>query len=217
MALTDIGLVPEGRRVRHNLSMDATRPTPPKSSDAGFPSLAELADRLATRPSPPVGAAERSAAVLICLHQDELLLVRRRTDPRDKWSGQIGLPGGRYEVDDETLLATALRETHEELGFELAGFGRMLGPLGTYFARLRQPDDLAIGVFIAELVERPPLVLSDEIAAAHWIALAALQTTYASVPEKVEPVDAYTPISREGQLVIWGITYGILERMRSLE
>ncbi len=217
VALADIRLLPEGYRVRHNLSMDATGPRPSKSSDAGCPSLAELADRLATRPSPQVDAAERSAAVLICLHQDELLLVRRRADPRDRWSGHIGLPGGRYEIDDETLLATALRETHEELGFELAGYGRMLGPLGTYLARHRQPDDLAIGVFIAELAERPPLVLSDEIAAAHWIALDALQSTHASVCEKVEPVAAYTPISGEGQLVIWGITYGILERMRSLE
>ncbi len=217
MARAGIGLAPEGYRVRHNLSMDTTGPKPSKSSDAGFPSLAELADGLAMRPPPEVAAAERSAAVLICLHQNELLLVRRRTDPRDRWSGHIGIPGGRYEIDDETLLATALRETHEELGFELAGYGRMLGPLGTYLARHRQPDDLAIGVFIAELVERPPLVLSDEIAAAHWIALAALQTTYTNVPEKVEPVAAYTPISREGQLVIWGITYGILERMRALE
>jgi len=33
-------------------------------------------------------------------------------------SGQISLPGGRYEVIDETLMQTALRETSEEIGMD---------------------------------------------------------------------------------------------------
>ena len=184
---------------------------------APFPSRAVLSRELSDRPHPTLDAAERSAAVLVCLHDEDILLVRRRIDPRDRWSGHIGLPGGRHEEADEDLLATALRETHEELGFHPAEQGRVLGALGTYFARHRQPDDLAIGVFVAEFVERPALTLSDEIAAAHWVAFAALERTQAIVPEKEEPVPAYMPTSEQGELVVWGITYGILERLRTLD
>jgi 8-oxo-dGTP pyrophosphatase MutT (NUDIX family) len=182
-----------------------------------FPSRDVLRRSLASRPEPSLEQAERSAAVLVCLHREEVLLVRRRADPRDKWSGHIGLPGGRHEPEDETLLATALRETHEELGFRATDEGQILGPLGTYLARHRQPNDLAIGVFVAELTRRPALALSDEIDAAHWIGLSALEPTDVRVPEKAERVPAYTPSSADGKLIVWGITYGILERLRALD
>lgn len=64
------------------------------------------------------GADTRQAAVLLALAQQpgglELLFIRR---PRydGVHSGQIAFPGGRRE-GDETLQATALRETHEEIG-----------------------------------------------------------------------------------------------------
>lgn len=182
-----------------------------------FPSCVQLRTALSARPYPGLNDAERSAAVLICLHDDDILLVRRRTDPRDRWSGHIGLPGGKHEPGDDDLLATALRETHEELGFHATEQGEILGALCTYLARHRQPDDLAIGVFVAELAERPALVLSDEIDSAHWISLATLEQTQARVIEKTEPVPAYRPRSSEGELTIWGITYGILERLRALD
>jgi 8-oxo-dGTP pyrophosphatase MutT (NUDIX family) len=182
-----------------------------------FPARDAIRGALAPRPQPTTDQAERSAAVLVCLHAEEILLVRRRSDPCDKWSGHIGLPGGRYEDGDGTLLATALRETHEELGFHATEEGRLLGPLGTYLARHRKPDDLAIAVFVAEFESRPALTLSEEIAAAHWIGFSALVTTQVEVRERPELVPAYTPVSDEGKLVVWGITYGILERLRALE
>lgn len=48
----------------------------------------------------------------------ELLFIRRAQNPNDKWSGQIAFPGGRMETN-ETHLETALRETHEEIGFKI--------------------------------------------------------------------------------------------------
>lgn len=46
-----------------------------------------------------------------------LLLTLRRTY-EGVHSGQIALPGGRQEVQDKSLLETALRETWEEVGAE---------------------------------------------------------------------------------------------------
>ena len=63
----------------------------------------------------------RRAAVAIVLHLDpeeqgtEVLLMKRVERQGDPWSGQISLPGGRFEPEDPDLLATAIRETEEEL------------------------------------------------------------------------------------------------------
>lgn len=155
---------------------------------------------------------------MVLLHADALLLVRRQEFEGDKWSGHMGLPGGRHDPDDESLLHTALRETREELGFEVLGHGRVLGALGTYVAAHRASGDLNIAVFVAELQERPPLELSHEIAGAYWIELPRLLLAQgtATVREKAEPVPAYVPEHDGEELVVWGITYGILERLREV-
>src|SRR6188474_2261646 len=48
------------------------------------------------------------------------LVLTRRTTALRRHSGQISLPGGRYDVEDGSLLRTALRETEEELGVDPA-------------------------------------------------------------------------------------------------
>lgn len=37
-----------------------------------------------------------------------------------KWSGHVAFPGGRQEADDEDGHFTAMRETWEEVGLDLA-------------------------------------------------------------------------------------------------
>jgi 8-oxo-dGTP pyrophosphatase MutT (NUDIX family) len=183
-----------------------------------FPSLAVLAETLGSRPAPALEGAAIEAAVLVCLHDDAVLLARRALHPGDPWSGHIGLPGGRWEEGDATLLATALREAQEELGIDPLAHGRVLGALGTHIGRGRRVSGVRIAVFVAALDERPPLELSAELASAHWVALRALVPVTARVTELPDmDVPAYAVDPGDGeQLVVWGITYAILERLRAL-
>jgi 8-oxo-dGTP pyrophosphatase MutT (NUDIX family) len=57
--------------------------------------------------------------VLVPVYRDEAgrlrLVLIVRTD-RGLHGGQLALPGGKVDADDETLMATALREAEEEIG-----------------------------------------------------------------------------------------------------
>ncbi len=44
------------------------------------------------------------------------VLLTRRSIALPQHAGQVSFPGGRMEPDDADILATALRETHEEVG-----------------------------------------------------------------------------------------------------
>ena len=63
----------------------------------------------------------RKAAVLMLFYpkqsQTHLVLIVRNAYP-GVHSSQIGFPGGKVETFDESLQATALRETYEEIGIE---------------------------------------------------------------------------------------------------
>ena len=63
----------------------------------------------------------RPAAVLVPLVRRDAgltVLFTRRTDHLHDHAGQISLPGGRCEAHDESPVATALRETYEEIGLQ---------------------------------------------------------------------------------------------------
>jgi 8-oxo-dGTP pyrophosphatase MutT (NUDIX family) len=76
-----------------------------------------------------IGAApRRPAAVLIGIRDDreQRVVLTVRTDTLQQHAGQVAFPGGRVEPDDLDVVATALRESEEEIGLD-AG---MVTPLG---------------------------------------------------------------------------------------
>jgi 8-oxo-dGTP pyrophosphatase MutT (NUDIX family) len=181
-----------------------------------FPDLATLEQQLAGRPLPPVEGPGRPASVMVCLRQGAVLLLRRATHPLDPWSGHMSLPGGRHEEHDDDLLRTALRETREEVGLELEREGRVLGTLGEFAGRGAGVASIRIAAFVAAVEEPPELVLSDEVDTAYWVPLDELRPTTAVVSELRGPVPAYRPFAGGNELVVWGITFGILELLRAV-
>jgi 8-oxo-dGTP pyrophosphatase MutT (NUDIX family) len=77
---------------------------------------AELSDLLGAAP-------RRAAAVLVPVvtHADGLsILFTRRTEHLAQHAGQISFPGGGVDAGDRDAVATALRETQEEVGIDPA-------------------------------------------------------------------------------------------------
>jgi 8-oxo-dGTP pyrophosphatase MutT (NUDIX family) len=112
----------------------------------------------------------REAAVLIPLVMHDAgptVLLTRRTAHLHDHAGQISFPGGGIEQHDENAVATALRETEEEVGLG-AEFVEVLGALPRYATAtgyavtpvvglVRPGFTLAIDTFEVEEVFEPPL------------------------------------------------------------
>lgn len=80
------------------------------------------------------GSQATPAAVLIPLSQHKTglhVLLTQRTAHLHDHPGQISFPGGRVDPEDESLIATALREAHEEIGL-LPEHVEVLGTLPLY-------------------------------------------------------------------------------------
>ena len=119
----------------------------------------------------------RPAAVALVLLEGpqglEILLIRRAERADDPWSGQIALPGGRYDVGDGDLFATAVRETREETGVDLSGAER-LGVLDDLYPRTSTLPPVVVRPFVFGLAQRTALVPSDEVQRAFWLPLRRL-------------------------------------------
>jgi len=177
-----------------------------------------LIERLVTRltpasdrPVPP--GPERRAAVAVVLHSESsaprVLLMKRAERRGDPWSGHISLPGGGYHAEDRHLLATAIRETHEEVGVDLAATP-VLGQLPALHPRSSGPSGIEVTpyVFLTDAAVEPQC--GPEAIAAFWFPLetaasGALDGTY-TYPGSPMVFPSWT---YEGH-VIWGLTMRIL-------
>ena len=81
------------------------------------------------------GARHRTAAsVLVPLVERPgglHVLLTRRTDHLHDHAGQVSFPGGRADAEDADVIATALREAHEEVGLP-ASVVQVFGTLPVY-------------------------------------------------------------------------------------
>jgi 8-oxo-dGTP pyrophosphatase MutT (NUDIX family) len=175
--------------------------------------LAALVARLAERRAREVHDPTRpQAAVAILLAPDpvRLLLIRRAERASDPWSGQLALPGGRREAGDADLLATALRETREEVGLAIdrAAHRMTLDDLAPVIPVL---PPILVRPFVLESREALLPQVSDEVAAVSWVELDRLivPDTYRLTTLQVRGA----PREVEGYHLDEGFLWGMTERI----
>ena len=159
--------------------------------------------------------AARPAAVALVLLEGpqglEILLIRRAERADDPWSGQIALPGGRYDAGDRDLEATAVRETREETGVDLSGAER-LGVLDDLYPRTSLLPPVVVRPFVFALPRRTALVPSDEVQRAFWLPLGRLSDpgVRREVTLPLRGGARTFPAYLVDEALIWGMTERIL-------
>ncbi len=77
------------------------------------------------------------AGVLVALTDDPVnpqLILTRRASQLSSHAGEVAFPGGKRDPEDDSILATALRESHEEIGLP-PGDVRVIGPLSQVISK----------------------------------------------------------------------------------
>lgn len=147
----------------------------------------------------------------------EVLFILRAESERDPWSGHIAFPGGRREPEDDSLLTTAIRETREEVGVELAQT-ELIARLPEIPAFKRSKRGvLVVTPFVFAKRGTVTPTLSAEVAGTLWVSLAKLargegKGTYAFTWED-RPYELPCFRLDPGQHVLWGMTHGMVLRM----
>lgn len=163
---------------------------------------------------PTTEETDADAAVALLLrareHGFEVLFVRRVENPKDFWSGQVALPGGRREITDGSLEQTATRETFEEIGIDLTKVGRFLGALKVFTSILRR---VRVQPFVFFLDHEVSIKLnSGELEEFVWIDLGRLAKNRGRTKFKFREVPSFNV----NEYRIWGLTYRVLDEFLAL-
>jgi len=187
-------------------------------------SVADIARALAARAPAPAERDEPfgEAAVALVLHSGddglEALFIKRATREGDPWSGQIALPGGRRHEGEDSLRLTAMRETFEEIGLDLAAHGELLGELDELRPRNPGLPPIIVRPYVFVIRSRPTLVLNEEVAEAFW---APLRDVFDPARRKEITIHFSSARLRRqaigyGDHDIWGMTESILRTFEGL-
>jgi 8-oxo-dGTP pyrophosphatase MutT (NUDIX family) len=159
----------------------------------------------------------RPAAVLVPLiirGDDVQVLLTERTAHLNDHAGQISFPGGRVEEHDANPIATALRETEEEIGLG-AGLVEVVGALPEYTTVTGYRVTPVVG-----LIERPFSLTLDsfEVSEAFEVPLAFLMDP-AHHERRVVSAGGATrtfyamPYQAARRYFIWGATAAMLRNL----
>ena len=182
-------------------------------SDSPF-DLDVLSQNLARYAPRPADESPRAAVVAVLREvrgaDTEVLFIERAVVEGDPWSGHMAFPGGRVEPHDESLEATALRETVEELGLDLRSAGARLGQLDDVPTH---KSGLVVSPFVYRVDDLPELRPNREVAQVHWTPITPLWRGDADTEYPVQyRGESYKfPGYQVGPKVVWGLTYRMMQ------
>ncbi|SHF98760.1 8-oxo-dGTP pyrophosphatase MutT, NUDIX family [Microbulbifer donghaiensis] len=150
------------------------------------------------------------AAVLLALtdEADPEVILTKRSANLSTHSGEVSLPGGRWDDTDPSLEYTALREAEEEIGLP-ADQVRVLGPLWSRTTRWQVHVTPWVGVISpdAELTPNPgELDAIFRVPLSFFLADPRIRTDRVTIDKRAVYLPAYQYRGYE----IWGFTAGVL-------
>ncbi len=155
----------------------------------------------------------QAAVALVLVPVDEgleMLLIKRTERDDDPWSGQMAMPGGRRDAEDDDLRQTAIRETREETSVDL-GSAELIGELDDLSPSSPHLPPILVRPFVFILPSRPTVVLdNDEVALHIWVPLHTLPVARALEEIVIKDFRITASGYRLGSHFVWGMTERII-------
>ena len=153
------------------------------------------------------------AAVLVIIYGSEpTIIMTQRPKTMNLHAGEISFPGGTWKQDDTDLLATALRETREEIDLDMSR-QKVIGQLGPVTTL---NSGFTITPFVTIQSDIPKLTPNSEIEEILHIPLFPFLKTLEDDmdPSHKSIQEMYT--FRYQDKIIWGASARILKQMINL-
>ena len=164
--------------------------------------------------------AHASVLIPLVVRDEPTVLLTRRTDHLTDHPGQISFPGGRAEPEDADVVATALREAHEEIGI-VPSEVEVLGTLPIYttvtafivtpVVGLLQPGFTVLPdpFEVAEVFEVPlAFIMNPAHHQRHVVEFAGVRREFLSIPWQ-----GADDAGRPQRYFIWGATAAMLRNL----
>ncbi|WP_277479241.1 NUDIX hydrolase [Catalinimonas alkaloidigena] len=166
------------------------------------------------RLKPPKYSKQAAVLMLLFYHDDQLWMpLIQRPIYDGVHSGQMALPGGKYEAQDKDLLTTALRETHEEIGVKVER-DYVIGQLSELYI---PPSNITVSPFLAIIPDKPSYIPDPlEVANITEVGLKALQSpeNYSEKEVKIHNGQILkAPSYQIAGKTIWGATAMMLSEL----
>lgn len=158
-------------------------------------------------------SSERNAAVLILFgpsNDDADLLIIERAAHLIDHPGQPAFPGGHVEAEDESLVATALREAKEEIGLNPDSV-RVISQLPKLWL---PPSKVSVTPVVAWWEEPHEITEVDrnEVSKVHRIPVQDLVNPNNRVTVKTRS-GFLGPAFKVNEIVVWGFTGGLVSTL----